>query len=70
MIPRSGGGKSHPLQFNKDADFIKRWAGEDSLPDNSRLSMGRSQWENYLIWCDRIGYVWDEPTKRFKEKEK
>ena len=70
MLPRrcfNGYKKNHPLQFNKDCDFIKRWTGEDSLPDTSRLAMGRESWESYLTWCKRIGYVFDEETKRFKE---
>lgn len=69
MIPREGGGRNHPLQFNKNADFIKGWIGRDSFPDNARYSMGRKQWSLYTEWCRSIGYVFDEETKRFKEVE-
>lgn len=59
--------KVHPLQYNKNADFIKNWTGKDSLPDNTRCSIGRKQWSLYLKWCKSIGFVFDEKTKRFKE---
>lgn len=69
MIPREGPRWTHPLQFNKNADFIKNWVGRDSLPDNARYSMGRQQWSRYTTWCESIGFVFDEETKRFKEVE-
>ena len=61
--------KNHPLQFNKNADFIKNWTGKDTLPDNARFQMGREQWSYYIDWCKSIGYVFDEELNRFKEVE-
>ena len=59
--------KNHPLQFNKNADFIKNWTGRDSFPNNAKYSMGREQWSHYITWCESIGYVFDDKSQRFKE---